>query len=232
MLVVKRPEWIDDFGTKHPPELIRPRGSRPTSARAPATCSGSSPRTTRWSITAAFAFLDALIASDMHFETAGSPWGGRRLRLLASGRRLTPSPGLVAPFPKRMVTSSARWAVKRSGSIGSMSANSCSRADMAPSPCRGARGSAVFISRSPWLREPRLARTLRLSRPGPEAHDHVRPGSLSAQGGGDHRKQRPIPGPARPTTTTLAFLPQTLASLPAPNAPYQEAAAGRLLNSR
>jgi len=31
----------------------------------------------------AFRFLDALIGSDMHFETAGSLWGGRRVWVLA-----------------------------------------------------------------------------------------------------------------------------------------------------
>ena len=52
VLVVKTPEWTDDFGTKHPAELIPARGSRPTCARTPATCSGSCPTSTRSSTTA------------------------------------------------------------------------------------------------------------------------------------------------------------------------------------
>jgi hypothetical protein len=31
----------------------------------------------------AFRFLDALIGSELHFETAGSLWGGRRVWVLA-----------------------------------------------------------------------------------------------------------------------------------------------------
>ena len=51
VLVVKHPEWIDDFGSDTPPSSFRPRGSMRTCARTPARSSGSCRTSTRWSIT-------------------------------------------------------------------------------------------------------------------------------------------------------------------------------------
>jgi hypothetical protein len=42
VLVVKAPEWTDDFGTKHPAELIPATDSRRTSEGTPARCWESS----------------------------------------------------------------------------------------------------------------------------------------------------------------------------------------------
>jgi hypothetical protein len=51
VLVVKHLERTDEFGIKHSQELIPAKGSRRTSVRTPATCSGSSPTNTRsWTI--------------------------------------------------------------------------------------------------------------------------------------------------------------------------------------
>ena len=52
VLVVKTPEWTDDFGTKHPPELIPAEGFRANPREDTAMCSGSCPTSTRWSTTA------------------------------------------------------------------------------------------------------------------------------------------------------------------------------------
>jgi hypothetical protein len=43
VLVVKTPEWTDDFGTKHPPELIPAKGFKANVREDPARSSGSSP---------------------------------------------------------------------------------------------------------------------------------------------------------------------------------------------
>ena len=84
VLVVKRAEWTDDVGTTHPPELIPAKGFKANvredtgavlgivSADYEVVDNGD-----------AFRFLDALIGSDLHFETAGSLWGGRRVWVLA-----------------------------------------------------------------------------------------------------------------------------------------------------
>ena len=66
-----------------PPSSFPRKASRPICERTPEKCSGSSPPSTRWSNHAAFRFLDALIDSDTHFETAGSLWRGRRVWVLA-----------------------------------------------------------------------------------------------------------------------------------------------------
>jgi phage/plasmid-like protein (TIGR03299 family) len=84
VLVVKRPEWTDDFGTKHPPELIPAKGFKANVREDTGDVLGIvSDEYEVVENRAAFAFLDALINSDMHFETAGSLWGGRRVWVLA-----------------------------------------------------------------------------------------------------------------------------------------------------
>jgi phage/plasmid-like protein (TIGR03299 family) len=84
VLVVKRPEWTDDFGTKHPPELIPAKGFKANVRQDTGDVLGIvSDEYEVVDNRAAFAFLDALINSDMHFETAGSLWGGRRVWVLA-----------------------------------------------------------------------------------------------------------------------------------------------------
>ena len=89
VLVVRRPEWTDDFGELHSAELI-----------AAETADGCAYRANLREDTGqllgivsedykvvpnrdAFAFLDALIGSELHFETAGSLHGGRRVWVLA-----------------------------------------------------------------------------------------------------------------------------------------------------
>jgi phage/plasmid-like protein (TIGR03299 family) len=84
VLVVKRPEWTDDFGTKHPAELIPAKGFKANVREDTGDVLGIvSDEYEVVDNRAAFAFLDALIGSDMHFETAGSLWGGRRVWVLA-----------------------------------------------------------------------------------------------------------------------------------------------------
>ncbi len=84
VLVVKRPEWTDDFGTKHGPELIPAKGFKANIREDTGDVLGIvSDEYEVVDNRAAFAFLDALISSDMQFETAGSLWGGRRVWVLA-----------------------------------------------------------------------------------------------------------------------------------------------------
>jgi phage/plasmid-like protein (TIGR03299 family) len=84
VLVVKRPEWVDDFGTKHPPELIPAKGFKANIRQDTGDVLGIvSDEYEVVENADAFKFLDALINSDMHFETAGSLWGGRRVWVLA-----------------------------------------------------------------------------------------------------------------------------------------------------
>ena len=84
VFVVKEPEQTDEHGVWHPSELIPAKGFK------------ANIREDTWDVLgivsdeyevvsnqAAFSFLDALINSDMHFETAGSLWGGRRVWVLA-----------------------------------------------------------------------------------------------------------------------------------------------------
>lgn len=84
VLVVKRPEWTDDFGVKHEAEIV------------PATDFKANVRDDTGAILGivsndykivpnrdAFRFLDSLINSDLYFETAGSLHGGRRVWVLA-----------------------------------------------------------------------------------------------------------------------------------------------------
>src|SRR6202035_1296330 len=84
VLVVKRPEWTDDFGVKHEPELIPAKGFKANVREDTGDVLGIvSDEYEVADNRAAFAFLDALINSEMHFETAGSLWGGRRVWVLA-----------------------------------------------------------------------------------------------------------------------------------------------------
>ena len=84
VLVVKRPEWTDDFGTKHPPELIPAKGFKANVREDTGDVLGIV--SDEYEVVEnrdAFRFLDALISTDVHFETAGSLWGGRRVWVLA-----------------------------------------------------------------------------------------------------------------------------------------------------
>ena len=84
VLVVKTPEWTDDFDTKHPPELIPARGFKANLREDTGGVLGIvSDEYEVVDNRDAFRFLDALIGSDLHFETAGSLWGGRRVWCLA-----------------------------------------------------------------------------------------------------------------------------------------------------
>ena len=81
VLVVKRPEWTDDFGTKHPPELIPAKGFKANVREDTGDVLGIvSDEYEVVDNAEAFKFLDALIGSEMHFETAGRPTGCRRSR--------------------------------------------------------------------------------------------------------------------------------------------------------
>src|SRR5438270_9757087 len=80
VLVVKRAEWTDDFGTKHPPELIPAKGFKANIREDTGDVLGIvSDEYEVVDNRDAFRFLDALIGSELHFETAGSIWGGRRV---------------------------------------------------------------------------------------------------------------------------------------------------------
>ena len=84
VLVVTQPEWADDFGVKHPPDLIQAKGFKANIREDTGDVLGIvSDEYEVVDNKAAFGFLDALINSDMHFETAGSLWGGRRVWVLA-----------------------------------------------------------------------------------------------------------------------------------------------------
>jgi phage/plasmid-like protein (TIGR03299 family) len=84
VVVVKRADWTDDFGIEHPAELIPARGFkanlREDTGEVLGIVSGEYEVVENVD---AFRFLDALIGSEMHFETAGSLWGGRRVWVLA-----------------------------------------------------------------------------------------------------------------------------------------------------
>jgi phage/plasmid-like protein (TIGR03299 family) len=84
VLVVRTPEWTDDFGTKHPPELIAANGFKANLRED--NCEVLGIVSDEYEVVDnrdAFRFLDALIGSELHFETAGSLWGGRRVWCLA-----------------------------------------------------------------------------------------------------------------------------------------------------
>jgi len=84
VLVVKTPEWTDDLGTKHPEELIPAKGFKANLREDTGEILGIvSDEYEVVDNRDAFRFLDALIGSELQFETAGSLWGGRRVWVLA-----------------------------------------------------------------------------------------------------------------------------------------------------
>jgi phage/plasmid-like protein (TIGR03299 family) len=84
VLVVKAPAWTDGFGTKHEPELVPASGFKANLREDTGEVLGIvSDEYEVVDNRDAFRFLDALIGSELHFETAGSLWGGRRVWCLA-----------------------------------------------------------------------------------------------------------------------------------------------------
>jgi phage/plasmid-like protein (TIGR03299 family) len=84
VLVVKAPQWTDDFGVKHAPELVAAKGFKANLREDTGEVLGIV--SNEYEVVdnlEAFRFLDALIGSELHFETAGSLWGGRRVWVLA-----------------------------------------------------------------------------------------------------------------------------------------------------
>ena len=84
VLVVTAPEWTDDFGAKHSAELIPATGYKANVREDTGDVLGIV--STEYEVVEnrdAFRFLDALIGSELYFETAGSLWGGRRVWCLA-----------------------------------------------------------------------------------------------------------------------------------------------------
>jgi phage/plasmid-like protein (TIGR03299 family) len=84
VLVVKTPEWTDEVGAEHPPELVPAKGFKANLREDTGEVLGIvSDEYEVVDNRDAFRFLDALIGSELHFETAGSLWGGRRVWCLA-----------------------------------------------------------------------------------------------------------------------------------------------------
>jgi phage/plasmid-like protein (TIGR03299 family) len=84
VLVVKTPAWTDHLGTTHPAELIPAKGFKANLRQDTGQVLGIvSDEYEVVDNLDAFRFLDALIGSELHFETAGSLWGGRRVWALA-----------------------------------------------------------------------------------------------------------------------------------------------------
>lgn len=84
VLVVRTPEWTDDFGSKRPAELIPAKGFKANLREDSGEVLGIvSQEYEMVDNRDAFRFLDGLIGSELHFETAGSLWGGRRVWVLA-----------------------------------------------------------------------------------------------------------------------------------------------------
>jgi phage/plasmid-like protein (TIGR03299 family) len=84
VLVERRPAGTDDYGRERPAELGRAPGYKATLRSDTGELLGIvgadyEPLDNR----EAFRFLDELIGSQLHFETAGSLWGGRRVWVLA-----------------------------------------------------------------------------------------------------------------------------------------------------
>ena len=84
VLVVKTPEWTDDFGVVQPPELVPAQGFvanlRDDNDEVLGIVSDDYRVVPNRD---AFKFLDSLINSDLYFETAGSLNGGKRVWVLA-----------------------------------------------------------------------------------------------------------------------------------------------------
>lgn len=84
LMVVNAPEWRDDFDQVHPPELVPAEGYKANIRRDTGALLGVvSDDYKVVENREAFRFLDALIGSDLHFETAGSIQGGKRVWVLA-----------------------------------------------------------------------------------------------------------------------------------------------------
>jgi len=97
VLVVKTPEWTDDFAINHPPELTPAKGFRANLREDTGEVLGIvSDEYEVVDNRDAFRFLDALIGSHLHFETAGSLWGR--------------PPGLVSG-PTARVRRARRWPI-------------------------------------------------------------------------------------------------------------------------
>ena len=84
VMVERRAAWRDDFGRERPAELQRAQSYKATLRSHTGDLLGIvgsdyEPLDNR----EAFGFLDELIGSQLHFETAGSLWGGRRVWVLA-----------------------------------------------------------------------------------------------------------------------------------------------------
>lgn len=108
--VVKAPEWTDDFGTKHPAELIPAKGFKANLREDTAEVLGIvSDEYEVVDNRDAFRFLDALIGSELHFETAGSLWGrparlglGASVRIHRAGRRSVRDVRICGEQPRRL----------------------------------------------------------------------------------------------------------------------------------
>ena len=94
VLVVRTPEWTDDFGIKHPAELIPAKGFKANLREDTGEVLGIvSDEYEVVDNRDAFRFLDALIGSELHFETAGTvpaaadAVGGRRGAIAAVALR-------------------------------------------------------------------------------------------------------------------------------------------------
>jgi phage/plasmid-like protein (TIGR03299 family) len=84
VLVVKTPGWTDEFGAKQPSELVSAKGFKANLREDTGKVLGIvSDEYQVVDNRDAFRFLDGLIGSELHFETAGSLWGGWRVWCLA-----------------------------------------------------------------------------------------------------------------------------------------------------
>jgi phage/plasmid-like protein (TIGR03299 family) len=89
VLIERRPQWTDDFGAEYSAELVpavTPDGSRYRANVREDTGDLLGIVSEDYRVVdnrEAFAFLDALIGSELYFETAGSLHGGRRVWVLA-----------------------------------------------------------------------------------------------------------------------------------------------------
>ena len=84
VLVVAAPEWTDDFDKVHPAEIVPARGYRANIRQDTGDVLGIvSDDYKVVENREAFKFMDSLIGSDLHFETAGSLHGGRKVWVLS-----------------------------------------------------------------------------------------------------------------------------------------------------
>ena len=109
VLVVKHPEWIDDFGSRHPAELLPANGFKANLREDTGEVLGIvSDEYEVVDNRDAFRFLDALIGSELHFETGGQPVGrpaglvpGAAARVRRARRRLLGDLHLRGQQPRR-----------------------------------------------------------------------------------------------------------------------------------